>query len=68
MYGSGSVNGFWSNDHVTLAQDIVVTSQRFAEIQDAGGLGMAYSLGKFDGILGLGFTSIYQVCSTYLPG
>ena len=58
MYGSGSVNGFWSNDDVTLAEDIVVTSQRFAEIQDAGGLGMAYSLGKFDGILGLGFTSI----------
>lgn len=25
---------------------------------DAGGLGVAYSLGKFDGILGLGFSSI----------
>lgn len=58
MYGSGSVNGFFSVDSVTLAQDIVVQSQRFAEVQDAGGLGMAYMIGKFDGILGLGFTSI----------
>lgn len=57
-YGSGSVSGFFSKDDVTLADDIVVSGQRFAEVQDAGGLGMAYSLGKFDGILGLGFTSI----------
>ena len=41
-----------------LADDIVVKAQRFAEIQDAGGLGLAYALGKFDGILGMGFTSI----------
>ena len=58
MYGSGSVNGFFSIDSVTLADDLVVSEQRFAEVQDAGGLGMAYSLGKFDGILGMGFTSI----------
>lgn len=58
MYGSGSVSGFWSMDDVTLADDIVVEAQRFAEIQDAGGLGLAYAFGKFDGILGLGFTSI----------
>jgi Eukaryotic aspartyl protease len=43
---------------VILADDITVKAQRFAEIQDAGGLGMAYALGKFDGILGMGFTSI----------
>jgi hypothetical protein len=43
---------------VVLADDIVVTGQRFAEISDAGGLGLAYSFGKFDGILGMGFTSI----------
>lgn len=43
---------------VTLADDIVISGQRFAEISDAGGLGLAYSLGKFDGILGMGFTSI----------
>lgn len=58
MYGSGSVAGFFSVDDVTLADDLVVSQQRFAEIQDAGGLGLAYLLGKFDGILGLGFTSI----------
>ena len=58
MYGSGSVSGFFSKDTVTLADDIDVTAQRFAEVKDAGGLGMMYSLGKFDGILGLGFTSI----------
>jgi len=58
MYGSGSVSGYFSSDDVTLADDLTVNGQRFAEIQDAGGLGVAYSLGKFDGILGLGFTSI----------
>jgi hypothetical protein len=58
MYGSGSVNGFFSIETVTIADDIDVVGQRFAEVQDAGGLGMAYSFGKFDGILGLGFTSI----------
>ena len=58
MYGSGSVSGFFSADQVTLADDIVIEAQRFAEVQDAGGLGIAYALGKFDGILGLGFTSI----------
>jgi hypothetical protein len=58
MYGSGSVTGFFSLDDVLLAEDIVVHEQRFAEIQDAGGLGLAYALGKFDGIMGMGFTSI----------
>lgn len=58
MYGSGSVSGFFSSDDVILADDLVIDGQRFAEVQDAGGLGLAYSLGKFDGILGLGFTSI----------
>lgn len=43
---------------MVLADDITINAQRFAEIEDAGGLGLAYSLGKFDGILGLGFTSI----------
>jgi hypothetical protein len=57
-YGSGSVTGFWSVDTVTLADDLQVQHQRFAEVQDAGGLGFAYSLGKFDGILGLAFSSI----------
>ena len=58
QYGSGSVSGFFSQDTVTLADDLAVQSQRFAEVQDAGGLGLAYAFGKFDGILGMGFTSI----------
>jgi hypothetical protein len=58
MYGSGAVSGYFSQDDILLADDIVVSGQRFAEVQDAGGLGLAYALGKFDGILGLGFTSI----------
>jgi hypothetical protein len=58
MYGSGSVSGFFSKDSIRLADDLVVAAQRFAEVQDAGGLGFAYALGKFDGILGMGFTSI----------
>jgi len=58
MYGSGSVSGFFSKDSVTVADDLTVKGQRFGEIEDAGGLGLAYSFGKFDGILGMGFTSI----------
>lgn len=58
MYGSGSVKGYFALDDVLLADDIVINAQKFAEVTDAGGLGMAYSLGKFDGILGMGFTSI----------
>jgi len=58
MYGSGSVSGFWSSDAVTVATDLQVGSQRLAEVQDAGGLGLAYALGKFDGILGMGFRAI----------
>lgn len=58
QYGSGSVTGMFSKDTVTLAQDIAVRHQKFAEVQDAAGMGVAYVMGKFDGILGLGFESI----------
>lgn len=58
QYGSGSVSGFFSRDDVTLGDDILIKNVEFAEVADAGGLGMAYSIGKFDGILGMGFTSI----------
>lgn len=56
-YGSGSVSGYFSQDTAT-AGGIAVKSMSFAEVTDAGGLGSAYKLGKFDGILGLGFDSI----------
>lgn len=58
QYGSGDVKGFFSQDHVTLADDIVVKDQKFAEVQDAGGLGVGYIMGQFDGILGLGFEGL----------
>ena len=58
QYGSGDVKGSFSVDDVTLAQDIVIKGQKFAEVSDAGGLGMGYTLGKFDGIMGLGFEGL----------
>lgn len=57
-YGSGDVQGYFSVDTVTLADDIVVKNQKFAEVQNAGGLGIGYIMGMFDGILGLGFEGL----------
>jgi cathepsin D len=57
QYGSGPVSGTLSEDDV-LVGDLTIKSQTFAEITDVSGLGMAYSAGKFDGILGLGWDSI----------
>lgn len=58
QYGSGDVQGFFSVDNVLLAEDIVVSDQKFAEVSDAGGLGAGYIMGQFDGILGLGFEGL----------
>ena len=58
QYGSGDVKGIFSVDDVTLAQDLVISGQKFAEVSDAGGLGLGYTIGKFDGILGLGFEGL----------
>lgn len=57
QYGSGPVSGYFAKDSVHIA-GITVDGQDFAEITDASGLGIGYKLGKFDGILGLGFDSI----------
>jgi hypothetical protein len=57
QYASGSVSGVLGQDVVHLG-DLDVESQLFGMITDASGLGMAYLLGKFDGILGLAFQSI----------
>lgn len=57
LYGSGPVNGFLSQDSVQVG-DVTVTGQVFAQITNASGLGMAFAVGKFDGILGLAFKSI----------
>lgn len=53
-YGSGPVSGFQSIDDLNMG-GLVVKEQDFAEVTDASGLGGAYKLGKFDGILGLAF-------------
>jgi len=57
QYGSGPVSGFLSKDNVNVGT-ATVKSQTFAEITDVKGLGLAYKIGKFDGILGLAFQSI----------
>merc|ERR1711966_531339 len=57
MYGSGPVSGIWSDDTVTMG-GLTVKKQAFAGVENAGGLGLAYGIGKFDGILGLGWDSI----------
>lgn len=56
-YGSGPVSGYFSKETITV-DSLKAKGQRFAEITDASGLGLAYAIGKFDGILGLGFGSI----------
>jgi len=56
-YGSGPVAGYYSEDNVGWGT-ATVKKQIFAEVTDVSGLGAAYSLGKFDGILGMGFYSI----------
>ena len=57
QYGSGPVSGFLSADSIGVGS-ATVKAQTFAEITNVKGLGLAYSIGKFDGILGLGFQSI----------
>jgi len=53
-YGSGPVSGFESQDVLNIG-GLIVKNQIFAEVTNAAGLGAAYKLGKFDGILGLAF-------------
>ena len=57
LYGSGPVNGYLSQDTVAVG-DITVNNQVFAEVTNASGLGMAFAVGHFDGILGLAWPSI----------
>lgn len=57
QYGSGPVSGFLSEDAVDVG-GAKAPAQTFAEITDTKGLGLAYKLGKFDGIMGLGYRKI----------
>ncbi|XP_022761303.1 aspartic proteinase-like isoform X2 [Durio zibethinus] len=54
-YGSGSIFGFFSLDHVKVG-DIAVKDQEFIEITREGFL--PFLVAKYDGILGLGFQEI----------
>mmetsp|Transcript_3850 Transcript_3850/g.5898 ORF Transcript_3850/g.5898 Transcript_3850/m.5898 type:complete len:389 (-) Transcript_3850:100-1266(-) len=65
QYGSGPVKGYFSGDDLDFG-GLVVQTQTFAEITDASGLGAAFLIGKFDGILGMGFDSI-SVAQTPTP-
>jgi len=56
-YGSGPVSGNWSVDTANVG-GFDIDAQRFAEVKDASGLGIAYKAGHFDGILGLAFDTI----------
>ncbi|KQK07662.1 aspartic proteinase [Brachypodium distachyon] len=54
-YGSGAISGFFSNDNV-LVGDLVVKKQKFIETTRE--TSATFIIGKFDGILGLGFPEI----------
>jgi len=57
QYGSGPVSGVYSSDHVGIG-NLKLEDYTFAEVDKTSGLGLGYRLGKFDGILGLGWDSI----------
>lgn len=57
QYGSGPVSGVFSSDTVTIG-DLKLNDYTFAEVDKTSGLGLGYRLGKFDGILGLGWDAI----------
>jgi phytepsin len=54
-YGSGAISGFFSNDNV-LVGDLVVKNQKFIETTRESSV--SFIVGKFDGILGLGYPDI----------
>ncbi|KAI0650814.1 aspartic peptidase A1 [Trametes meyenii] len=55
QYGSGSMEGFVSQDTLTIG-DLTIKQQDFAEATKEPGL--AFAFGKFDGILGLAYDTI----------
>mmetsp|Transcript_113299 Transcript_113299/g.178218 ORF Transcript_113299/g.178218 Transcript_113299/m.178218 type:complete len:381 (+) Transcript_113299:73-1215(+) len=57
QYGSGPVSGVFSADDVSIGS-LKLQDFTFAEVDDTSGLGIGYRLGKFDGILGLGWDKI----------
>lgn len=60
-YASGPVSGWLESDVVNVGG--LTTRTTFAEIDNPTGLGPAFLLGSFDGILGMGFGSISVRCT-----
>eukprot|EP00616_Rhizochromulina_sp_CCMP1243_P012565 CAMPEP_0118968202 /NCGR_PEP_ID=MMETSP1173-20130426/5458_1 /TAXON_ID=1034831 /ORGANISM="Rhizochromulina marina cf, Strain CCMP1243" /LENGTH=392 /DNA_ID=CAMNT_0006917283 /DNA_START=54 /DNA_END=1232 /DNA_ORIENTATION=+ len=60
VYGSGACTGYLSTDTLSWA-GMELPAQTFAEVNDASGMGVAYKIGHFDGILGLAFDEL-AVC------
>jgi len=56
-YGSGPVSGYYSSDTMQIG-DVNVPGYTFAEVNNTKGLGLAFTIGKFDGILGMGWDDI----------
>jgi len=56
-YGSGPVAGIYSRDRMQIGKTSV-DDYLFAEVNDVSGLGVGYTIGKFDGICGMGWDSI----------
>jgi hypothetical protein len=56
-YGSGPVSGYYSSDTMQIG-DVSVSDYTFAEVNNTKGLGLAFTIGKFDGICGLGWDDI----------
>lgn len=63
MYGSGPCSGFESDDTVTLGSQSV-TNQVFAQVTDASGLGAAFELSQWAGIMGLAWPAISVTYAT----
>lgn len=57
MYGSGPCSGVMETDVATV-QGINVKNQPFAMVTNASGLGMAFAVAQWDGILGLAWPTI----------
>eukprot|EP00388_Colpodella_angusta_P046976 GDKK01071265.1.p2 GENE.GDKK01071265.1~~GDKK01071265.1.p2 ORF type:complete len:372 (+),score=100.36 GDKK01071265.1:152-1117(+) len=57
MYGSGPCSGVMEGDVATV-QGIEVKNQQFAMVTNASGLGMAFAVAQWDGILGLAWPTI----------
>lgn len=57
MYGSGPVSGFESDDVVQIG-DQTIRRQVFAQITNASGLGLAFDIAPWEGIMGLAWPSI----------